>query len=179
MNTNRVVTGHDGAGQADVLLAGPVPGSEVFEHSPGFHAAVVWTTPSSPHIEARPADAALGLQSVIPALGGTTAMRVTFPPDSLSTGEGFDPEKAGAEFARRLPGLADTFEPDGSGYHRTSTIDYGVVIEGEIWLDLGNGREQCLRKGDVVVQVGTRHAWRNRSNQPAQLFFVLIGAQRT
>ncbi|PKO57974.1 MAG: cupin domain-containing protein [Betaproteobacteria bacterium HGW-Betaproteobacteria-19] len=178
MNRNRIVTGHDAAGNAKVMLSGPVPGDSEFEHSPGFAAAVVWQTVPIPSIEPRAADAGASFTSVMPACGGTTAMVVTFPPDSVSASPGFDPQKAGAEFAARLPGLADSFEADGSGYHRTESIDYGVVIEGEIWLDLGDGEGGCLRQGDVVVQVGTRHAWRNRSDRPARLFFVLIGAAK-
>lgn len=178
MQKKRVVTGHNADGKAEVVLSGPVPGNTEFEHNPGFSAAVVWQTGADLRIVPRPADSALGLSSVMPEPGGTTAMVVCFPPDSLSAGPDFDPEKAGAEFAQRLPGLVDTFEADGSGYHRTDTIDYGVVIDGEIWLDLGDGEETRLVKGDVVVQVGTRHAWRNRSSVPAHLFFVLMGARR-
>ncbi|PLX76451.1 MAG: cupin domain-containing protein [Azoarcus sp.] len=178
MQGNRVVTGHNASGKAEVVLSGPVPGSSEFEHTPGFSAAVVWQTTAEPKIVARASDPVLGLESVMPMVGGTSAMLVTFPPDSLSAGPDFDPEKAGAEFAQRLPGLVDTFEADGSGYHQTDTIDYGVVIDGEIWLDLGEGEERRLGKGDVVVQVGTRHAWRNRGIEPARIFFVLMGARR-
>ena len=66
------------------------------------------------------------------------------------------------------------FEPD--GMHRTPTVDYGIVLDGEIWLELDEGRSALLRQHDVVVQNGTRHAWRNKSNRPATLAFVLIGA---
>jgi quercetin dioxygenase-like cupin family protein len=75
------------------------------------------------------------------------------------------------------PGLAELFEPD--GMHTTPTIDYGIVLEGEIWLELDEGRSRLIRKHDVVVQNGTRHAWRNKSDQPATLAVVLIGAKLT
>ncbi|MGE0013354.1 MAG: cupin domain-containing protein [Azoarcus sp.] len=178
MQKNRIVTGHNASGKAEVILSGPVAGNTEFEHSPGFSAAVVWKTGADLRIEPRSVDPAIGLTSVMPAAGGSTAMIVTFPPDSLSAGPDFSPEKAGAEFAQRLPGLVDTFEADGSGFHRTDTVDYAVVVDGELWLDLGEGEEKRLTKGDVVVQVGTRHAWRNRSNAPAHMFFVLMSARR-
>ena len=58
--------------------------------------------------------------------------------------------------------------------HRTETVDVGVVIEGETWLLLDDGSETLVRVGDAVVQRGTNHAWANRSDRPARMFFVLI-----
>ncbi len=60
--------------------------------------------------------------------------------------------------------------------HRTSTVDYVVVIKGEIVLVLDDS-EVTLRQGDVVVQRGTDHAWENRSSQPARMAFFHIDAQ--
>ena len=65
------------------------------------------------------------------------------------------------------PGLAERFEPDGR--HATPTIDYGIVLDGEIWLELDNGVETRLGPFDIFVQNGTRHAWRNKSDRPATL----------
>lgn len=175
MNATRIVTGHDSAGQSSIVLEGRLPGG-AFEHTPGFGVGIAWKTTAQPRIEARPADSTAALSTVIPEQGGTLAMMVTFPPESAA--QGGDPAAAGAEFARRLPGLAECFEPDAPGFHRSDTIDYGVVVEGEIWLELDGGVTRCLRQGDVIVQTGTRHAWRNRSDRPARVFFVLIGARR-
>jgi quercetin dioxygenase-like cupin family protein len=69
------------------------------------------------------------------------------------------------------PGLSGAF-------HTTDTIDYGVVLQGEIVLDLGEGREEVLRAGTCIVQRGTRHAWRNDGAEPAVAAFVVIGARR-
>lgn len=75
-------------------------------------------------------------------------------------------------FVVRLPaGLSGAF-------HTTDTIDYGVVIEGEIVLDLGDGRREVLRAGSCIVQRGTSHAWRNETTAPALVAFVVIGARR-
>ena len=57
--------------------------------------------------------------------------------------------------------------------HRTESIDYGVVISGEMTLVLDKG-EALLREGDVVVQRGTNHAWANRSGKPCRMLFVLV-----
>ncbi|MEU6548978.1 cupin domain-containing protein [Streptomyces sp. NPDC046915] len=60
--------------------------------------------------------------------------------------------------------------------HTTPTVDYGIVIEGEIVLELDGGRLTPLTAGDIVIQNGTRHAWRNHSDRPATMAFVLVGA---
>ena len=57
--------------------------------------------------------------------------------------------------------------------HRTESVDYGVVIEGELTLVLDEG-EVALKQGCVVVQRGTSHAWANRSGKPCRMLFVLI-----
>lgn len=178
METTRYITGHDDQGQAEIAFARPLTDGTM-KHHPGFAVNIVWRTEPLPTIPRQPTEPErAGTDSVLQPRRGTVAMRVTFPPDSVTTSEQFDPAAAGAEFVQRLPDLAASFDPDGSGFHRTDTIDYGVVLEGEICLDLDNGRTTVLKAGDVVVQLGTRHAWRNPSDRPAQMFFVLIGAAR-
>ena len=152
-----------------------MPGAEEFTQSRGFSAAVVWQTTPNQDITDQPEQP---VQSVIPSVGGTTALLVTFPPDSSFAANDFDPVAAARELCERLPGLGERFEPDNPGFHRTDSIDYGVVLEGEITLELDEGRISHLRQGDIVVQAGTRHAWRNTSHQPARLLFVLVGANR-
>jgi mannose-6-phosphate isomerase-like protein (cupin superfamily) len=92
---------------------------------------------------------------------------VTLPPD-------LDIPAALAEIHRKLPGLGEVLEPDHPGMHRTDTIDYEVVISGEVWLELDDGQEVHLKPGDTVVQNGTRHAWRNKSSEPCVLAVTLI-----
>lgn len=67
---------------------------------------------------------------------------------------------------------------DNPGMHTSDSIDYDVVMEGEIHLELDDGESKKLSRGDVVVQNGTRHAWRNKSDKPATMLFVLVGAHR-
>jgi quercetin dioxygenase-like cupin family protein len=71
--------------------------------------------------------------------------------------------------------VGDAFDADEPGMHTTRTIDYGIVLSGEIDLELDEGVAH-LRPGDVVVQRGTRHAWRNRGTEPCTVAFVLISS---
>ena len=59
--------------------------------------------------------------------------------------------------------------------HTTPTVDYGIVLDGEIWLELDDGIVVQLKQHDVIVQNGTRHAWRNKSSKATKMAFVLIG----
>ena len=77
-----------------------------------------------------------------------------------------------AEAASRLD-MGGVMEDDNPGMHTTDTIDYGIILSGEIDLELDEG-EVHLGPGDVVVQRGTRHAWRNRGSEPCKIAFILI-----
>lgn len=69
------------------------------------------------------------------------------------------------------------FEPGVSErWHRTDTIDYGIVLSGEIWMQMDEG-ESHLRPGDVVIQRGTIHNWKNRGTEPCEMIFVLIATK--
>ena len=87
-----------------------------------------------------------------------------------------DAETARAHFAEIGAAEASTHSAPGAPHpfmHRTQTIDYGIVIEGEITLIVDRG-ESIVRAGDVVVQRGTNHAWANRSGRNCRIAFVLI-----
>ncbi|UUC52913.1 cupin domain-containing protein [Pseudomonas citronellolis] len=178
MQVNRIVTGHDSRGLSQIDSQGPLAGTEPFVHSPGFSAALVWQTGAEPRILASPGDPAQGVASVLPVPGGTSVMLVTFPPQQAAPAEAVDAAAALDEMRARLPGMAELFEPEHPGFHRTDSIDYGVVLEGELLLELDEGRSTHLRQGDVVVQSGTRHAWRNTGNTAARMLFVMVGARR-
>jgi mannose-6-phosphate isomerase-like protein (cupin superfamily) len=169
----RVVTGLSESGKAVIVSDGEPPVSRRRVHVPGFADALVWRT----GVPARPsAEASEQLRSWVPGPGETIAMTVTFPPDGVYADPAFDAAAARAEQLRENPGLAELFEADKPGMHTTPTVDYAVVLEGEIVLDLDTGETARLRPGDVVVQNGTRHAWRNPGASPATLFVVLVGA---
>lgn len=173
----RIVTGHDTNGTSTVALDAPPPRSDAYRHIPGLVSRLVWSTEPAQTIPFDGADPTPGVSSFVPAVSGTRFLVVTFPPDSVFCAPGFDSQAAIAENFAISPGLAERFEAD--GMHATPTVDYGIVLEGEIWLELDEGRAALLRKHDVVVQNGTRHAWRNRSDRPATLAFVLIGARNS
>ncbi|WP_422422429.1 cupin domain-containing protein [Pseudomonas sp. GZD-222] len=178
MRTRRVVTGHDAQGRARVVSAGPVAGDDPFVHSPGFGATLLWQTAANPQVGGLPAETSGPITSVLPGSGGTCAMLVTFPPESSALPSAEQMQAAGEELIARLPGLAERFEADAPGFHRTDSIDYGVLLEGELTLLLDEGESCVCRAGDVVVQMGTRHAWRNTGNTPARVMFVMVDAQR-
>jgi mannose-6-phosphate isomerase-like protein (cupin superfamily) len=168
----RVVTGRSEGGKPAIISDGEPPRSRTYVHTPGFANSLVWTTtaPATPS-----ADPTAGLKSWVPGAGETIAMTVTFPPDSVYADPGLDFAAAAAEQLEVTPGLAELFEPDVPGMHTTPTVDYGVVLDGEIVLDLDGGETALLHAGDIVVQNGTRHAWRNPGTRAATVFFVLIG----
>jgi quercetin dioxygenase-like cupin family protein len=78
----------------------------------------------------------------------------------------------------KLPGLLASAEPDGEGMHISDTIDFEVVLAGEVTLELDDGAESVLRPGDTVVQNGTRHRWINRGKDPAVMAVFMVGAHR-
>lgn len=148
--------------------------SNAFTAVRGFDPVVLWGTTAAPPLTPTNSAAA---GSVLPPTGGTTLFVVTFPPDSVMMAGDFDPAAAGAEYMQRLPGLAERFELENPGMHVTPTVDYDIVLDGEIWCEFDDGKVVHMRRGDVMVQHGTRHAWRNQGSNPATLAFVLIGAQ--
>ena len=72
-------------------------------------------------------------------------------------------------------GASRTPEPH-EGMHQTATIDILQILEGELWCLLDSGEETCLRAGDVIVQRGTVHAWRNRSDQVTRYLAIMVTA---
>lgn len=173
----RVVTGEKN-GKAVFVTDGPVPSTHHYASVPGFATALAWATPLNPVLPQDGTDPCGAQKLVVPDPHGTRLIIVQFPPDSVMASADFDPAAAEAEYMQHLPGLAEVFEQDGSGMHKTDTVDYGIVVAGELWLELDDGERRHLKAGDVVVQNGTRHAWRNTTDNPATLVAVLIGAAR-
>jgi mannose-6-phosphate isomerase-like protein (cupin superfamily) len=67
---------------------------------------------------------------------------------------------------------------DDYGMHTTDTIDYDIILSGEIWMEVDDGVEVHLKAGDCIVQNGTRHAWRNRGTKACVMATVMVGAKR-
>ena len=173
MTVRRVVTGTDSTGKSVFVSDGAVPHSHDFETMPGQAQIRVWFTPGVPSEappETEPTD---NHGPVVPGPGGASFLIVRYAPDSVVMSPDFDPAAAGQELATYAPDLAEVFEPDGR--HRTRTVDYGVVLEGEVWLEVDDGAQVRLTPGDTIVQLAARHAWRNKTQAPATVAFVLTG----
>jgi mannose-6-phosphate isomerase-like protein (cupin superfamily) len=109
-----------------------------------------------------------------PPPGGVRFNLYTVPPQHSRPAAAITAE-AERELERSLPGRAAYMESDQHGMHRTRSLDLVCVLSGEIWLELDD-EEVHLHQGDLVVQNGTRHAWRNKSESPCTMAIVLIGA---
>ena len=164
----RVVTGHDANGTAIIARDGDAENVRV-RAANGLTSTLLWVedeTPSDNTGDADKADCEIG---VAPPDGGSVFRIVEFVPD--------DDSVSNAEMKREL-GL----DPDDGapvrhpGMHRTRSIDYGIVLSGEIDMLVDDG-EVHLKAGDVVVQRGTNHAWANRGTEPCRMAFVLIDAK--
>jgi quercetin dioxygenase-like cupin family protein len=143
----RFVTGHDAKKTAKVIMQGPATNAKY--PSPGTVSTMIWST------DRAPADISIGesiedlgarIIGTAPPANGTRFAVIDFPPGN----------------APRM--------------HRTETIDYVIVLEGEIEMDMDDSTVK-MQAGDVMVQRGSNHAWANRSSKRARVAFVLIDAQ--
>jgi len=176
MNVRRIVTGRDGNGKSVLVEAGAPPRHRDYVAHPGFAETLVWATDLTPTLPQSGVDPTLSVTSFIPPPGGSRLLLVTLPPDAVALDRSFDGPAAFAEHRQFSPGITEAMEPDNPGMHITPTIDYVIVLEGEVWLELDDGREIQLRPTDIVIQNGTRHAWRNKSARTATIAAVLLGA---
>jgi len=102
----------------------------------------------------------------------------TVPPAGVAPPSDLDMDAALAEVNEKLPGILDVGEADNPGMHTTDTVDFILVLSGEISLELDDGKTVQLRSGDCVVQNGTRHAWRNTTSAPCFMAYAVVGARR-
>jgi mannose-6-phosphate isomerase-like protein (cupin superfamily) len=173
-SVRRVVTGHNEQGRSIVTESGNVPKSLDFEAVPGIRFHEVWNTRQTPTPIDNGEDPTLGPVSLSPPANGTRIRFVDFPPDASHQLKGGDAEVKEA-FATVGEASAST-AADSSQHafmHRTESVDYGVIIDGEITLILDE-EEIDLKQGDVVIQRGTNHAWANRSDKACRVLFVLV-----
>ncbi|BBH34069.1 Cupin domain-containing protein [Pseudomonas sp. 43mfcvi1.1] len=177
MKIRRVVTGLDTMGQSVFISDDTAPRSCSFDSIPGHAMAHLWSTAAQPQILNAQQDPTLEHPSLVPGPGETCLAIYDLPPDTVM----HNPTDVGQmveELGSALPGLFDCFEPEHPGMHTTPTIDYGILLQGELWLELDNGEQKRIQPGDVVIQQGTRHAWRNKSDQVARALFVMVGVKR-
>lgn len=171
---HRVVTGHDAEGKAIVASNGSLPTVVEIAAIPGTVFHEVWSTSGTPAPVGNGPDPTLGPLMLPPPTQGTRIRFVDIPPDSaefLAHGA----QRMGAAFEQIGDVAASTVKADSPHplMHRTESVDYGIVIEGEMTLVLDDS-EVLLKPGSVVVQRGTNHAWANRSGRPCRMLFVLV-----
>lgn len=172
---HRVVTGHDAYGKAVVIEQGALPTVLEVAAIPGTVFHEVWSTAATPAvIAAHEPDPTREPLRLPPPPGGTRIRFVDIPPDTedyLRDGAA----RMQAAFSQIGDAGASTVQHNSPHplMHRTESVDYGVVIEGELTLVLDDSEVQ-LAAGSVVVQRGTNHAWANRSGRLCRMLFVLI-----
>jgi hypothetical protein len=171
----RVVTGINKAGKSVIIEDGPVRKTRTVPERPGYVSSEVWITRGAP-VPIDDPDRTMDVSTVAPVSGGTILRIIDIPPEPK------DP-------AERERGIRATFgslykdadhRPAGGshpGMHVTDTVDYALVLSGEIYAVMDEG-ETLLKAGDVLIQRGTNHAWSNRSNENCRIAFVLIDGRR-
>ena len=172
----RVVTGHDETGKAVFLFDGKAANVQRPPRG-GVVSTLFWVTDETPAslASADNADRAIGIP---PPINGSIFRVVEYAPDATVQAMPKDQRdwaiaEAGAESGGEAIQTAASARHH--GMHRTKSVDYAIVLSGEIWLMLDES-ETLLRAGDVVVQQATWHAWSNRGSEPCRIAFVLIGA---
>src|SRR6202040_2371485 len=132
----RIVTGNVN-GNSVVRSDEHMPAYE-FKTVPGYEHTLIWVNAATPDLSKEQRFDSYP-DSVVPGPGGTSLHFVTFPPGAVFADPSFDGEAARNEALVRLRGLADHFEKEDPAMHKTNTVDYAVVYDGEIWLELDNG----------------------------------------
>jgi len=140
----RIVCADGRDGKSKAIEDGPAPDVHTDPARPGFSSTLIWATDATPARIDGASEPACSAHPLSPPPGGSLCRIVTFPPDQALRG--------GAR-ARH------------AGMQKTRTLDFCLVLEGEITLVL-DAEEVELKAGDTVVQRGTRHAWSNRSDSP-------------
>src|SRR5262245_47140368 len=170
----RVVTGHNAAGKS-VFIVDDVS-QHVYERSPG--SAIVtelWETTASPANNRGNEDAIRRDFRLPPPKMGSVFRIIEYPPDKerlkALAAELAEPDDGSGRVA-----AADRSNKRHLGFHKTSSIDYAIVLSGEIYAMMDEG-EVLLKAGDVLIQRGTNHAWANRTDEPCTVAFVLIDAE--
>ncbi len=167
----RIVTGHNEQGQAVIASDGAPPKIIELRAVPGTVFYELWNTNASPAPIDNSDDPTLRPLQLHPTPQGSIIRIVDIPPDK----DNLSDEDIAVGFAQIGAANATTLKADSPHklMHRTETVDYGMLVAGELWLVL-DASETKLMPGDVVIQRGTNHAWSNRSNETARMVFILL-----
>ena len=174
------MTGHDAEGNS-ILLSDEAPRRTYMIGGPNgarFHE--VWNTNQSPaligKVPGEPEETSLVLA---PPKGGTRIRVIDFPPEGEEI-RNLTKDEANKHF-KSMGGEDASKAGQGAPHplmHRTATLDYGIVLDGEMSLILDKG-EVTIKAGDIIIQRGTNHAWANRSGKICSMAFILIDGQFT
>jgi mannose-6-phosphate isomerase-like protein (cupin superfamily) len=175
----RVVTGHDSNGRAVVLSDGLTPTLKTNPLRPGHKSTEVWRTSATPApISRTEADPTFpGPGTIHPASRGTVIRVAEWAPETAET-RNLSQETVREIFRAMGNENASMYGRGGRHpiMHRTETVDYAVILEGELTLILDE-EDVVLKTGDVVIQRGTSHSWANHSDKPCRILFVLIDGE--
>jgi hypothetical protein len=171
----RIVTGHDAQGRSIVTEDRDAPSVHTNPKRRGYHLTQLWATDQTPAYVGNEADPTSRPLKLEPPAGGSVVRIIEFGP------EGEWIQKIDAAATKVAWGALGTHtastNPTGGAkhpfMHRTQSVDYALVLEGEITLVLDQ-EETTMRAGDFLVERGTNHAWANRSGKPCRMLFVLI-----
>lgn len=177
----RALTGRDAAGKS-VFKSFDVTSKVVeIDSNPGLTFYELYMTEGVPQLTGLEPDPMLKGTVAFPGPGGTMFRLISYPPKRP---EGWKPpagvtfKSALEEMSQKVPRMGDHFDLSAPGMHTSDTIDYGVVVRGEMTLELDDGQSVHLRQGDCIVQNGTRHRWRNPLPEPCLMAFISVGGKR-
>jgi mannose-6-phosphate isomerase-like protein (cupin superfamily) len=171
-DVRRVVTTIDAKDKAVVLFDGPTPHKKVRPHAQTV-SRLLWVTDQTPADLSGSKDRAAVDIGIMPPRGGSAFRIVEFPPETAEM-RNLDPNTMHHSLGDGAPRRG--LPPRHPAMHRTRTVDYAIVMSGEIDMLLDDS-EIHLKAGDVLVQQGTNHAWVNRGSEPCRVAFVLIDAK--
>lgn len=172
----RIVTGHNELGKSVIIEDQPTPHTKTSPHRPGVIINNLWMTESTPAQLNKTQDAVTSDMALEPRPGGNNFRVVEFPPEADYIDQ-IDPQRAKAAFGDM--GASHALSENDSAkhpfMHKTRTLDYAIVLSGEIYLVLDEG-EVLMKAGDICIQRATNHVWSNRSEENCQVAFILIDA---
>jgi mannose-6-phosphate isomerase-like protein (cupin superfamily) len=168
----RVVTAQDARGRSYILSDAIATNAQEMKTMTGLMVTDLWETVETPADNRGTADGAARPMRHEPPKGGTLFRFVEFPPDTMWK-ESVDPDQAFGSIGGGHTRVKDSKDPL---MHKSTTIDYIVVVKGEMYAVMDEG-EVLLKPGDVLVQRGTNHSWSNRSDAPCLIAAILIDAQ--
>jgi mannose-6-phosphate isomerase-like protein (cupin superfamily) len=176
----RVLTGRDASGKSVFRSRTVTPQVVEIESNPGLAFYELYSTEGVPQLTGQEPDPMLKKTRDFPDPGGTNFRLISYPPrraPGWKPPEGVTFESALSELNDKVPGMGRHFDRSTPGMHTTDTVDYCIVVRGEMTLELDDGEIVQLRQGDCVIQNGTRHRWRNALAEPCLMAFISIGGK--